>query len=138
MSDFTTALQEKINDLESQKDALGEQLANVDAKIEVLRQLLEEEGGKLAVPKRRGRPPGTKKPVPETDPLLLEAAQMEGTDPEVAARLRNRKFQPTARVGRSLGAGITAGAGKGKPKDEAATGADKTISIDDNVVEQEV
>lgn len=141
MTDLADALRAKINDLGAKKDALEEEMGNLDARISVLFQLLKEEDGDTtpAAPKKRGRPRKVAStPVdPETASVLSEAATMEGTDPEVAARLSARKFEPAPRPVQRLGRGITAGAGKGKPN-EKVSNADHVVSMPDDVEVPEV
>jgi seryl-tRNA synthetase len=134
MSDFTEALRAKINDLSAQRDDLEEKMANLTVRIDVLLQLIAEEGGNAdpVVPKKRGRPKKSKVVDAETDSVLLEASQMEGTDPEIAERLRNRRFEAAPRPMTRLGPGIIAGAGRAKPRGDEAKISDRAISVDDD------
>ena len=140
MTDFASALNEKILDLQGRRDELEEELASVDARIEVLSGILAEEQGKpveVSEKKKRGRPAGSKSgskatpvntPVPADDPVLREALTMEGTDPVVAERLKKR-FNPQRRAPDSRGPGIRAG---NKQDVLGETRSDKTINVDDN------
>jgi predicted nuclease with TOPRIM domain len=148
MSEFVEALQLKIQALEDEREELEDSLSRIDAKLETLRELLEEESGEPApAPKKRGRPKGSKnkkkapakKAEPKkddgrvpTDELLAEAATMEGTDPEIAKRLASRRFTAQPREGRSYGPGVHPGAGgKEKLKGDAEASANASISIDE-------
>lgn len=142
MSEFRSALQDKILELEGLRAEYDEKVANLDSKLEVLRELLVEESPRTAppkvdavpAPKKRGRPP--KKTVELTvnaggdEALLNEARAMEGTDPELAARLSSRPFNPTARPPVSRGPGIHVGPGRGTV-DRAGISSHVQISVED-------
>lgn len=120
-TDFIAALGDKILALEGDKDELEEALDSVEARLEVLQELLDEEGGKspASTPKKRGRPKGSKNKktskrkssAQALDPVQAEASRMKGTDPEVAERLSTRKFTPAPRQVTSYGPGIHPGVG---------------------------
>lgn len=140
MNEFRIALQEKISDLECRRTELEETFANLDSKLEVLRELLSDEKfspvnkAPAAEPKKRGRPP--KKIVELTvnaggdEALLNEARAMEGTDPELAARLSTRPFNPTARPPVSRGPGIRVGTGR-TPGEHADNKGHVQITVED-------
>ncbi len=133
-TDFVVALKSKILSLEGDKDELEEDLANIDARLEVLRELLAEEGchqldDVVAKSKKRGRKKGSKnkktskrKADPaELDPVQEEASRMKGTDPDLAERMSKRKFVPAPREVQSYGPGVHPGVG-GPPVTEHSPG----------------
>ena len=117
-TDFIDALNAKIIGLEGDKDELEEKLDNIEARLEILKELLAEEGGK-SPPKKRGRPQGSKnKKTPKrqssvdtSDPVHVEASRMEGTPADIAERLSKRKFTPAPRQVTSYGPGVHPGVG---------------------------
>jgi len=146
MSDFIAALQEKIDELEEQK-------GHLDDKIELLRELMESEGGKpvaKATAKRRaGRPKGSKnkKQGPSKhavkDELYEEAvkqvAKLEGggTSPELQ-KSRTASFNPTPRPLPQKAPNVHAGTKQ--QVDEARMGkgrADATVSVDESDLEDD-
>ena len=152
MSEFSAALQEKIAALENERQGLEASLAQIDAQIEVLRELFPDEVGDSPTPRRRGRPKGAKNKVKkmasakkkvvtsEEDELYKEAVSLGGedakTDPELAERIKSR-FKPTPRVRDGYGPGVKAGT----KQDVLGTGeaiADATISIDDETTDREI
>ena len=144
MTNFTDALQEKIDELEDEKERL-------DDKIELLRELMESETGKRGVVSKRkaGRPKGSKNRGKKAasvhapkDELYEEAMQQlakreeGGTSPELQAKL-TKQFNPTARAASKLGPGITAGT---KKQVEEAAGQRKshaTVSVDESDLEDD-
>lgn len=148
MNSFKDALVEKIADLEGEKQAFVEQ---IDAKIAVLTEILEDEAGESSGPpksqatsKRRGRPRGSKnkkkqdsgkskvpEPNPEADALYLEAMEIGGdavkTDPELAERLKKR-FRPLPRVRSGYGS-VRVGSEKSAPERQS----NSTISMPDDL-----
>jgi hypothetical protein len=138
MVDFTEALRDKILQLEGQLDELMERKANVEAKLEVLRDLLSEEQPRVPgdsnppAPRKRGRPSKKKTIAPSVaDSVAEEAAKMPGTDPEIEARLRSRPFNPSPRVSQGWGPGIRAGNKSAVSPKETNPVADTNISIED-------
>lgn len=121
-TDFIAALKAKILSLEGDKDELEEDLANVEVRLEVLQELLTEEGDHqledvIVKSKKKRRKKDSKnkkiskrKVIPiESDPIQEEASRMKGTDPEIAERLSKKKFVPVARQVESYGPGIHPG-----------------------------
>ena len=111
MSDFVKALNEKILELEADKEALLFEISQIDAKISLIKEL----AGDSPVAKKRGRPPkvalqakGTTS-FPMDPAVLAEASTMEGTDPELAARLAARQGRRTAEPPIGYGPGVRAG-----------------------------
>ena len=114
MSNFVKALETKIGNLRAMRDDHLEEALALDSKIELLEELLLEEGGELQDPapakKRPGRPKGSKnkkspakKPVEESthapaDELYDEAmTQLNnsgegGTTPEQQEKLTSQDF----------------------------------------------
>ena len=119
MSDFAQALNTKITELEENKKNLLSEVSVIDAKLALLKELQEGEGGEVPAAKKRGRPPkGTSKTkkteLPQnyssSDPdILAEAQQLGGTDPALAERLANRSPRRTALASRSYGPGVHVG-----------------------------
>ena len=153
MSDFITALQEKIDELEEAREAAVQEF---DTKLELLRELMESEGeaptSKVKVPAKRraGRPKGSKNKKPDkneskhapADELYDEAmAQLSrseegGTTPELQEKLTKR-FNPTPRTPRKLGTGVTAGTKKQVDATRSGHKADATVSVDESDLEDE-
>ena len=117
MSDFAQALEAKISVLEAAKASLLTEASDIDVKITLLKELQADESDATPAPKKRGRPPKNvvKKSAKENnyasnDPTILaEAQQMEGTDPELAARLAGRVGNRSAGAVKGYGPGIRAG-----------------------------
>ena len=157
MSDFTEALGLKISALEDDLGECEETVFRIQAKIEMLNELLiEEEGSKGAskppIPThvrkgKKGRPKGSKNRKKKagaksnaadpsdgrvllSDAELSQVESMEGTDPEVAKRLSSRKFVAHPRGDYSYVPGVHPGEGK-KPAGDSGPKADATVSIDD-------
>jgi hypothetical protein len=135
MSDFVKALNEKILELEADKEALLFEISQIDAKISLIKELT----GDTSAPKKRGRPPKAatqekgKTSFPMDPAVLSEASQMEGTDPELASRLAVRSVHRTREPSKGYGPGIRVGT-----KDEVLGGPRKSgpsnavISIEDD------
>ena len=136
MDSFVSALAEKIRDLEGQKERL-------DAKIEILRELMEGETGVTPPPaqkRKSGRPKGSKNKksaavaAVEQDGLYEEAIDQlgdQGTTPEMQKK-RVAAFKPAVRATDGLGPGIRAGTVKQVLGDESpSTSSHKQISIKD-------
>ncbi len=141
MTNFVDALQEKIDELEAEKE-------RIDTKIELLQELLDVETEEDTAPpapkkKRAGRPKGAKnrkksaesKHAPEDD--LYKQAMKElnsreggGTSPELQEKL-TRKFQADPRPTRELGHGITAGTKKQVEEAANKRKSNATVSIED-------
>jgi len=140
MADFMEALVEKITNLEGQRDALTEQLANIDARLEVLRELLNEETGTeiVASTKKVGRPKGSKSKPKEdfshpselSEAAMGDAAGMEGTPPEVAERLSKKRVVRTAPPATNYGPGV-------RVDQSSRKRGTTSISIDDNLPVEE-
>lgn len=120
MSNFLEALQTKIALLEDEKEEAEDTLARLSSKLDVLKELLQEETQAFvksgappveasAVPKRkRGRPKSTKaNPTNAVDAdVLAEASALGGTDPALAEAIRRRGFSAAPRSAPSYGPGI--------------------------------
>jgi len=147
MNDFTDTLQLKVDSLEDQCSELEDEISRVRAKIETLQELIEEEGGtpapkKSTKPRSRKSRKRTAKAAPDlaekrADPdefndILREASSMEGTDPEIAARLSGRKSSGQAGPRTSYGPGVHPDSGK-KPSGDGETKSDKSITVEDEV-----
>jgi hypothetical protein len=148
MSDFIAALQEKIDELEEEKEHL-------DGKIDLLRELMESEGetptskAKAPAKRRAGRPKGAKnkKKTPSKhavkDDLYEEAMKnvekLEdgGTSVELQ-KSRTKSFNPAPRPLAPKARNVHAGTSedpevlrKGKGK------ADATVSVDESDLEDD-
>ena len=143
MTNFTDALLEKIDELESEKE-------RIEGKIELLRELMDAEDGpevsSHAVKEKRkaGRPKGTKNKrvkkgesahAPKDD--LYEEAMRQlnnseegGTSKELQEKLTKR-YNPTPRPERSLGAGIIAGTKKQVLEAHGVRKTNATVSVDE-------
>lgn len=149
MTDFATALQEKISALETERDELEEELETVRARLEVLVDLFAEETGNKPVAsgtkktqrtskRKPGRPKGSKnkkppkQPTEEEQALWREAQALGGTDPEKAKAIASR-YRPVSRPQEGYG-GVKVGSVKGNPNQQ--TQSNKTISIEDSVSEE--
>jgi hypothetical protein len=145
MNYFTNALQEKIDELESDKDV-------IDAKIGLLLELLEAEGGKSSstspAPKRRsGRPKGSKnKKIPKKastkhapkddlyDEAMKQVAKLEegGTSAELQ-RSRISSFNPTPRPVPAKPPNVHAGTKDAVNQSRLAAGkVDAQVSVDED------
>jgi len=150
MTNFTEALQEKIDELEEEKE-------RIDEKIDLLQELMDGEGGKqtkkagkaLAAKSRKaGRPKGSKNkkkgesahaPKDEIyEEAMKQLAKSEegGTSKELQEKLTKR-FNPTARPERSLGAGITAGTKKQVLEGQSTRKTNATVSVDESDLEDD-
>lgn len=118
MSDFIQALGLKIAQLEDDKEVLLSKVSEIDAKISILKELQGDEAGEQPSLKKRGRPRGPAKEKEVEQPknygsanpdVLAEARQMEGTDPEMAARLATRKSNRSAGPVKGYGPGVRVG-----------------------------
>jgi len=131
MNNFVDALHEKIALLQDEKEELEDALERVVAKLSILTELIQEEGAKVeaapATPRKRGRPPKAK--PKESDPVWEEASKMEGTDPKVAERLRNRDFSPAPRGDKSYGPGVHVDQKRRTP---SPRNSDATVSIEED------
>ena len=157
MSKLEEALQEKISILEDEKEEYADAIERIDVKLETYRELLAEESGTPA-PKKRGRPkkattkspakkrgrPRKENPEDEKNKALYEEAVNSlpdgstGTTEEQHERAR-RRFNPTPRgdIGQP---GVNVGSTKGKPPapdEKPAPAGHKTISMDDDLPEEE-
>lgn len=147
MSDFIASLREKISLLEDEYEELTDACSRLSAKLEVLRDLLQEEEGPEGptvalntppVKRKGGRPKGSKakskapEPTPEQAELFAEAAQLGGTDPELAARLSSRKIAAAPRPPASYGPGVNVSQNlKERLKGGGAVKSDASISVED-------
>jgi len=150
MTNFTEALQEKIDELEEEKE-------RIDDKIDLLQELMDGEGGKqtkrvgkaLAAKSRKaGRPKGSKNkkkgesvhaPKDEIyEEAMKQLAKSEegGTSKELQEKLTKR-FNPMARPERSLGAGITAGTKKEVLEGQGKRKTNATVSVDESDLEDD-
>lgn len=163
MNDFTDALSLKISALEDELEECEETVFRIQAKIEMLNELLIEEEGFKGASKppvsaharkgKKGRPKGSKnrkkraasksKTSSSSDGRVLlseaelsQVEDMEGTDPEVAKRLSSRKFVAHPRGDYSYGPGVHPGEGK-KLADDPGARADTTITVDDESMADE-
>lgn len=146
MTNFTEALQEKMDELEEEKE-------RIDEKIELLQELMDGEGGKqakrvgkaLAAKSRKaGRPKGAKnkktaisKHAPKDelyDEAMQQVAKLDegGTSPELQQK-RIASFNPTARPHNRTPKNVHAGTKKTVDAlREEVVPADTTISVDES------
>lgn len=121
MTNFVQALNDKLSDLQEEKETLEAQyeadLARIDAKVEAVQELLQDEGETSSAPaKKRGRPKGSKaKKTPKVDPEVLadyeEVVRSLGanaTTPEEQAR-KVKGFRPTPRPSQKPSRNVKAG-----------------------------
>jgi len=149
MSNFEDALQEKIDELEEEKE-------RIDTKIELLQELLGVETGAettLPAPKKRraGRPKGAKnkktkaagtKHAPK-DELYEEAMKQvakleEGVSSPELQKSRTASFNPTARPVRRTPPNVHAGTKQEVESARLGAGkADATVSVDESDLEDD-
>jgi len=148
MTNFTDALQEKIDELEDEKE-------RIDEKIDLLRELMESETGKRGASaparakRKAGRPKGAKnkktansKHAPK-DELYEEAMKNvekleEGGSSAELQKSRTASFNPTARPQRRTPPNVHAGTKQAV--DDARSGAgkaDATVSVDESDLEDD-
>mgnify|MGYP005857036601 CR=1 FL=1 len=130
MTSLVDALQERISCLEDEQGELEDSLNRVVGKIQVLKELLEEESGETSTKKTsKGKPKKVKKSTkkrpevsdskdenPEQYDLFSQVSHMQGTPPDVAERLSKKKFTPTPRPVYDYGAGVHPGIGDPKTR----------------------
>ncbi len=142
MTNLTDALQEKIDELEEEKE-------RIDTKIELLQELLGIETDTEAPPtpkkRRAGRPKGSKsrkktatsKHAPEDDvyeEAMRQVAKLEGGGTSLELqKSRTTSFNPTTRPQRSKPSNVHAGTKE--QVNEARSGggkADARVSVDES------
>lgn len=133
MTSLADALKERISCLEDEQGELEDSLNRVVEKIQVLKELLEEELGEPVNNKpSKNKPKKVKKSAknktgakvtadsqdqnPEQRDLFSQTSRMEGTPPDVAERLSKKKFTPVARPVYDYGAGVHPGVGDPKTR----------------------
>lgn len=148
MTDFSQAIKDKMAELMERRGSLQDEIEAIDAKVELLRELIQDEGGEVLVAaaekNKGGRPRGSKnkrtlerEKVAEAskhaveDELSKEAASMPGTDPELAEKIRNRGKDFSPRIAEQHSNIIVSGK-KGNPREDLSSSSHHRVEIGDN------
>jgi len=150
MTNFNEALQAKIEEYEDKIDVF-------ETKIELLRELMEGEADDEGTPpakapgkRKAGRPKGSKKKRSKKgvsahapkDELYEEAMKQlanseEGATSKELQEKLTKRFNPTPRPERSLGAGIIAGTKKEVLEEQGKRKTHATVSVDESDLEDD-